>query len=278
MCHHNANNTLMNFFQSARTLTKATLLIGSLITAVACKHQPVGPGGEITPGPPAGGGSGKAGYLTGKVIDPQGKPLPRATIYTDNTVFKGRGSEVSSSADGSYQVQLVADLGQWVAKGFILKQYNDRVYKILLDPENPDSFTEEEKPVRNFQWKLTGHIPDLSLDMYYGGTVEMFRDPNAIELRDNENIEFTFKPVGPLIDGSTGKTLTLRAKKRYDDFIRDVPIGRYAVTAIYKPTGEALQVRNVFEDGNYSSTITVDFVGRESATRANMMGIGYTNR
>ncbi|GHB75370.1 hypothetical protein GCM10007390_31380 [Persicitalea jodogahamensis] len=225
--------------------------------------------------PPA---SGKAGYLVGTVTDPRGKPLSQATIYTDNTVLKGRGSEISTTTNGTYQIQLVKDMGQWMAKGYILKLYNDRVYKINLHPENPDSFSENEKPVRNFQWKLTGHVPDLSLDLYYGGTVELFRDPNVMNLDDNENIEFTFTPVGPLIDGSTGKTLTLRMKKRYDSFLRDVPIGRYSVTAVYKPTGQKLRVSDAFEGSDYAPSVTIDFIGRESATRANMLGIGYTNR
>ena len=270
----------MNPLSTLRTLTgTALLLMSSCLAMTACETNPVGPTTDNSTKPgnsPATGG--KPGYLVGTVTDPQGKPLPRATVFIDNTVFKGRGAEVNTATDGTYKVQLVKDLGQWIAKGFILKQYNDRVYKINLDPENPDSFTEDEKPVRNFKWKLTGHIPDLSLDLYYGGTVEMFRDPNANELRDNENIEFTFVPAGPLIDGSTGKTLTLRAKKRYDDFLKDIPIGRYSITAVYKPTGEKLRVRNVFEDSDYATSVTADFVGRESATRSNMMGIGFTNR
>lgn len=275
----------MNLFQSFRALTgTALLLMGSFISLTACETTSIDPGDPVTTDPgtgtsPGSGSAGKAGYLIGQVTDPQGRPLPRATVFTDNTVFKGRGTEVNTGTDGTYQVQLVKDLGQWIAKGYILKQYNGRVYKINLDPENPDSFTEGEKPVRNFRWKLTGHIPDLSLDLYYGGTVEMFRDLNADGLRDNENIEFTFTPVGPLIDGSTGKPLKLRAAKRYDSYLKDVPIGRYAVTAVYKPTGESLLVGDAWADEiEYNASVTVDFTGRESAIRANMMGIRFTNR
>lgn len=268
----------MNHSQSFRAIAgTALLLLGSFVTFTACENKP-NDSDIVVPEP--GTGSGKAGYLVGKVTDPQGQPLPRATIFTDNTVFKGRGAEVNTASDGTYSVQLVKDLGQWVAKGYILKQYNDKVYKINLDPENPDSFNDTEKAVRNFQWKLTGHVPDLSLDLYYGGTMEMARDLNANELRDNENIEFTFTPVGPLIDGSTGKTLTIRAKKRYDTYLKDIPMGRYKVTAVYKPTGQALRVCDYYNDSDYTyaPSVTVDFTGRESATRANMMGISYTNR
>lgn len=266
----------MNLFPSVRMISgTALLLLSSVITLSACENKPLGPGTD-----PSNGSAGKTGYLVGKVTDPQGNPLPQATIFTDNTVFKGRGAEVNTATDGTYSIQLVKDLGQWIAKGYILKQYNDKVYKINLYPENPDSFTDLEQAVRNFRWKLTGHIPDLSLDLYYSGTPDMSRDLNANELRDNENIEFTLAPVGPLIDGSTGKILTLRAKKRYDTYLKDIPMGRYKVTAVYKPTGETLRVCDYYNDVDYTyaPSVTVDLTGRESATRANMMGIGYTNQ
>jgi len=236
----------------------------------------------LEPGPgegPSGGAGGQTGYVVGKVTDPQGKPLSRATIYVQHGVFSDNGPEVKSGSDGSYKAQLVGIGGQWTARGFLLKAYNDRVYKLLLDPDNPDSFTAEEKPVRNFQWKLTGHVPDLSLDLYYGGTAELIRDPNANGLWDDENIEFTFTPVGPLIDGSTGKVIRRQAKKRYTQFQKDIPIGRYEVTAVYKPTGEALLVCDPWDSRfNYRPSVTLDFIGTESATRSNQMGVGYTNR
>ncbi|WP_460636401.1 carboxypeptidase-like regulatory domain-containing protein [Larkinella harenae] len=267
----------MNARKTFQALLGTTLfLLGTLASLTSCKSESPEPG--TTPPDSGTGTKGQSGYLTGHVTDPQGKPLPRATIFTENTVIKDRGAEISTGADGSYKIQLVKNLGQWLAKGYILKSYNDRIYKIQLDPENPDSFSEDEKPVRNFQWKLTGHIPDLSLDLYYGGLVELYRDPNELDL-DNEKIEFTFKPVGPLIDGSTGKTLTLQTKKRYDDFIRDVPIGRYTITAVYKPTGEKLLVTDPWgDDLKYTESVTLDFLGRESATRSNHMGIGFTRR
>ncbi|MFD1141008.1 carboxypeptidase-like regulatory domain-containing protein [Larkinella insperata] len=264
----------MNALPSLKALSLAALfLMGCASTLTSCKSAGPEPDGG-TPG----SGSGQAGSVVGKVTDPQGKPLPRATVYVASALGVDRGAETSTNSDGMYKIQLAKNLGHWTTKGYILKQYNDRVYKIQLDPENPDSFSEDEKPVRNFQWKLTGHIPDLSLDLYYGGTAELHRDPNAYEL-EHDKVEFTFKPVGPLIDGSTGKTLKLQTKKRYDDFIKDIPIGRYTVTATYKPTGEQLRLIDAFgDDYDYKESVTVDFLGTESAVRSNTMGIGYTNR
>lgn len=108
----------MPLFQSFRALTgTALLLMGSFISLTACETETVDPGNPTTTDPgtdtnPGSGSAGKAGYLIGQVTDPQGRPLPRATIFTDNTVFKGRGAEVNTGTDGTCQVQLVKDLGQ----------------------------------------------------------------------------------------------------------------------------------------------------------------------
>lgn len=268
--------------QSRRAFTGALLLMaGGLLTLTACDKKNIDPNGPqplvTSPDP----GTGVDGCLTGKVTDPQGKPLPKANVFVGHTVVVSNGPEVKTASDGTYKIQLVALAGEWVAKGYILKQYNDRVYKINLDPENDAPFTSDEKPVRNFQWKLTGHIPDPSLDLYYGGTMELSRDLNADGLYDKENIEFTLTPVGPLIDGSTGKTLKLQIKKKSDSAISDIPMGRYKVTAVYKPTGEQLLVRNAWEYSDelvYDTSVTMDFLGTEASYRANSMGIGYINR
>ncbi|KAA6439852.1 carboxypeptidase regulatory-like domain-containing protein [Dyadobacter flavalbus] len=250
----------------------AILTAGILLALISCTGN-----GEIDP--EQNDSDGQSGYLVGKVTDPAGNALPDATIFTENTVYKNRGAEVSSSSDGTYKLSLVAGLGQWTAKGYILKAYNGKVYKINLHPDNTASFTEDEKPVRNFQWKLQGHIADKSLDLYYGGTAELYRDLNS-ELRDSENVEFTFRPDGPLIDGSGGKVLKLRCGKSGTsgyNLIKDIPIGRYKVSAVYVPTGQSLRVTDAWNDGTYYPEVTMEFYGTDQSYRSNQMGIGYTD-
>lgn len=220
---------------------------------------------------------GQNGYLIGKVTNQAGKGIENATIYIENTVFTNRGAQVASSAMGDYKLALVEGLGQWTARGFILTRFNSRVYKTLLHPDNADSFSAEEKPVRNFVWQTQGQVADMSLNMYYGGSAELYRDPNSL-INDSENVEFTFIPEGILIDGSHGKTLKLSCGKSGSsnyNIIHDIPIGRYKVTAIYKPTGKALLVSDAWGDGIYRRSVTMEFFGTESSYRANQMGIGY---
>lgn len=228
---------------------------------------------------PDGNGGGRSGYLVGKVLDQRGNGVAGATVFTENTVFKGRGAEVASKNDGTYKMALVEGLGQWIADAYTLVEYNGKVYKMRLHPENTESFAVEEKPVRNFEWRIQGRLPDKSLNLYYGGSAELYPDPNT-EIR-SEDVEFSFTPEGKLIDGSTGKNLKLSGGKsgsNNHNRIDDIPIGRYRVTALHKPTGLRLRVGDAWDGDDYFDSVTMEFKGTEASYRANQMGIAFTDR
>jgi hypothetical protein len=261
----------VNFAFPSRIAYCGLILVFLLLSSCTTVEE-VDPDGAIT--------NGQAGYLLGKVTDHQGYGVSNATIYIEHPIFKDRGAQTSSSADGKYKLKIVEGLGQWVVKGYVLTKFNGRVYKMLLHPDNSESFTIEEKPVRHFEWKLQGHYPDLSLNLLYGGSAELYPDPNS-EIYDTENVEFTFTPDGPLIDGSAGKVLKLSGGKsgtQNKNIIHDIPIGKYKVSARYKTTGKKLLVADVWNEDQYGESITVSFFGTESSYRANQMGIGFTDR
>lgn len=212
---------------------------------------------------PAAGGSATAGYLVGQVTDSQEKPLPGATILADNTLLYNSHVETSSDAKGNYRVK--TPTGSYRAIAQIKKSYNGKNYTLDLKPDNTAAFAGDDGAVRNFQWQLTGEDPEQS-GRYYGGEVTLDKDIMS-ELYDVENIEFTFTPVGPLIDGSTGKTLKLKSGEPHSNSygrIPDVPIGRYRITAVHQPTGTVVQVKN--KNGTYASdgSATLDFYGENA--------------
>lgn len=246
-------------------------LLALLSLTQVCCDQSVGP---------FDGSTGENGYLVGMVTDPAGRALQQASIHIEHAVLTGKGSQTQPGVNGAYKIVVAKGLGQWVARGYVLQKFNGRLYKILLHPENADSFSDDEKAVRNFQWKLQGHVPDWSLNQFYGGTAELQRDPNS-GIENNEKVLFTFEPVGSLIDGSQGKTLKLKGGKRGTqdyNFIHDIPIGKYKVTAIYEPTGEALLVTDSWNDGDYRASAIMEFFGTDASYRSNQMGIGFRER
>lgn len=223
-------------------------------------------------------GEQKAGYLSGRVTDAQGKPLAGATILADNLLLYNSYVETSSDANGSYRVKMPT--GSYRALAQVKRTYNGKKYTLDLTPDNTAAFAGDEGAVRNFQWQLTGEDPDQS-GLFYGGNVTLDKDIESA-LYDVENIEFTFTPVGPLIDGSAGQTLHRKSGEPRSEFygrIPDVPIGRYKITAVHKPSGTVVLVKA--KNGTYAAdgSVTLDFYGDTSPWACtNCMILEYKER
>jgi hypothetical protein len=229
-----------------RVLLSALLILSLL--SVSCHPTTPDPDDPANP---------TAGYVTGKVVDTQGKPLAGVEIVIDNTLFYNTNLLTTTDAKGLYRVK--TPNGSWRASAQVRRAYNGKSYRLDLAPNTTEAFAGDEGAVRNFEWRLSGEKPD-NPGAFYGGTVEVSNEI-AKGPYDTENIEFTFTPVGPIIDGTPGKTLVLR----YDEYygrIPDVPIGRYRITGVYKPTNTRLQLRNRV-NGSYAAdgAVTMDFYG-----------------
>jgi hypothetical protein len=202
----------------------------------------------------------KPGYTVGKAVDARGKPIEGVTILLDDLQWYNRHLSGTTDKNGNYRIK--NENGTWKALAEIKRTYNGIGYRLRLKPDNINAYAGEEGAVRHFQWNLSGEDPD-NAGTFYGGSVSVNKDINS-QIYDSENIEFTFTPVGELIDGSTGKTLRLRTGDPHTahyGYLSDVPIGRYKITAVYKPTGQKLKVRN--RNGTYTNdgAATLDFYG-----------------
>ena len=199
------------------------------------------------------------GYVKGKVIDTKGNPIAGARIIIDNTIYYNSGMTTVTDANGNYSVKL--QQGSWRAYAEIDRTFNGKVYpKLDLHPENPLSFSGEDAAVRNFKWKLQGEKP-APLTGHYGGTVYLGSDPNS-DFYDIENVEFTFNPVGDLIDGNPGVPFTGKSGAARTDLfskIIDVPMGRYTVTAKHIPTNKQLKILVEEQNTTYAPLATFDF-------------------
>ncbi|RRB02409.1 carboxypeptidase-like regulatory domain-containing protein [Larkinella rosea] len=259
-------NTLRQ--KTAQNLVRSVWVAGMLLSTGCSKSED----------DPAAGGTSTAGYLAGRVTDSQGKPLPGATVLADNTLLYNSHLETSSDANGNYRIKMPN--GRYRAIAEIRKSYNGKDYRLSLKPDNTAAFAGSDGAVRNFQWVLTGEHPDQS-GLHYGGEVTLDMDILS-ELYDVENIEFTFAPVGPLIDGSAGKTLKLKSGEPHSDSygrLVDVPIGRYKITAVHQPTGRVVQVKN--KNGTYAAdgSVTLDFYGENAPWACfNCMILEYKER
>jgi len=238
-----------NHLKSASSLFACLLLV--LISA--CSKQDTGAGPD---------GGSKAGYVSGKVVDAQGKPVAGAKILLDNTLLYASYITTSTDKDGKYSVKLPGgEYNVWKAYGSLKKEYHGKTYTLDLHPENTETF-DGAGGIRNFQWKLSGKIPDDEFN-YYGGSIRISPATGSI-IPNNEQIIVVIEPDGPLIDGSKGETLTIPYGDThwFDEVeIKDIPIGRYkAITVYHDETGDyLLNMRSLETDGSLQDVLTFDF-------------------
>lgn len=179
------------------------------------------------------------GYATGRVLDTRGQPVAGAKILLENTVFHSSSVSGSTGPDGRYRLKVHP--GAWQAWATLTTDYHGKTYRLDLHPENPDSM-DEEGGVRDFTWKLQGRDPRHDY-RHYGGRVTVFGD---YHFQDMADVELTLEPDGPLIDGSEGRTLVIRPGDHHWnqlDHLRDIPIGRYVMTARLLQDGGARPLR-----------------------------------
>jgi len=191
--------------------------------------------------------AGETGYVSGKVANTLGQPMAGAQVYISSDVFFNSGVQTTSDAGGNYKMA-IPSINSLRAFARTLVTYNGRQYLVYLDPDHPQSFTSQDKVTCNFRWKLTGTVAGSTVPGdYYGGTVAIYADASHLpfpagDLAAQGNIEFKFEPVGPLIDGSVGQTVTAHAGPPNYSYLYDIPIGKYKVSATYQ--GQALKIRN----------------------------------
>lgn len=205
----------------------------------------------------APGASGQK-YVQGKVTDTKGNPVPGARIIVDNTIYYNSGTTGTTDANGNYRIPV--EIGSWRVYAEIDRTFNGKSFKKLeMHPDRDNAFAGADGATVNFQWKLEGEKP-APLVGFYGGTAYLYADSDS-GVYDSENVEFTFKPLGHLIDGNPGRVIVRKGGKpnsgTYSQ-VPDIPVGRYSVTARHLPSGKILKVRTAYE-GSYVQEMITEF-------------------
>ena len=190
------------------------------------------------------------GVVKGRITDSQGNPMANAKIVIEHTVYYASYVYATSDANGYYKAAVPN--GSWKAAVQIQRNYLGQSYTFDLHPDNPEPFAGTTGAVRNFSWKLSGTKPEGG---FYGSYVAVYPEPGAAFLM--EDVALTLTPEGALADGSTGQIITrsLTDIGGGEDGIKDVPIGKYTITARNKSTNQPLQIR-IRNTGTYNNKVT----------------------
>lgn len=205
------------------------------------------------------------GVVSGLATDSQGIPLVGARVVVDNSIFFN--ANLTTTTDGAGKYSLKIPTGSWYAFALYEKTYHGKKYSFYLHPDSEEGFG-GEGAVRNFKWQLTGEKA-YPLSGFYGGLVTIDNhpgfNPNA------EDIEFTFTPQEKLIDGSEGTTIVRKAQDGHQ--LKDLPIGRYRVTARYN--ANPLTLRKWNTDNAFEASLVFDFEPQIAGQCDNCFKIEY---
>lgn len=226
-----------------KSLITVGYLLITVFVSIACNASPKNTESIIE----------QRGFVSGKVTDSQGNPLQGVKIIVDHGLFFNTNLTTSTDAEGRYRVKVPA--GAWFAFAQLKKTYNGKTYSFYLKPDNSDSFG-NEGAVRNFIWMLTGKTEEPLAKGFFGGSVTFEENPRSRTIMDTDEIDFVLTPVGKLIDGSEGKTLKLRTENK-DRILKDIPIGRYEISASYQ--GTPLELRKWGTSDKFVKTLIMDF-------------------
>ena len=216
------------------------------------------------------------GTVQGQALDTRGRPLTGVQIWIKPVVTTGV-AEAITDEKGRYQVPGLPPVGYrayaWLQVPYKGKTFCYRLASATMGDYNP--FVPNGSLTRNFSWQLSGRIPDQEpySDLgYFGGSLPLMAGFGQERwATQNDEIELTLTPTGPLIDGSAGKVLKRTAPAR--GMALDVPIGTYRVQATFIAASgrrEALQVSAA--DENYAPEATVNFTTSSTTCKGSSGG------
>lgn len=219
--------------------------------------------GCTEPGSDPGTPSSQALVASGQVLDSQGAPMPGVQVFADNTLGYNSNLLGVTDAQGRYRIVLPEVATTWKVTASITHSMNGEEFRFDMHPDNPAAFAGVDGGVRNFRWRMSGERPDGNV---YGNSVWFYGNPTEEFDFDDRELEYMLVPVGPLVDGTSGQTVTRMGEDTGSGWgVGDVPFGRYRISARHAPTGRALRVR-LRDQGDYTSSVEGTF------TSANGLG------
>ncbi|CAG7614897.1 stalk domain-containing protein [Paenibacillus allorhizosphaerae] len=204
--------------------------------------------------------------VKGYVRDAKGHPLPGVTVFADNTLLYDSNILGVTDDSGHYRIELPQITTSWRMGADLSKSFNGKKFTFHLSADADLPLAGSAGAVRDFTWtKFDGQI-------YIYPNFSSF-DSNLPEFQMSD-LEVTLTPIGPLLDGNAGQTLTKRAGPIQGGAgVDEIPIGRYKATARWVPEGHApmpMQVR-VSYIGQYAESTEFDFAPPRGVSTSNYL-------
>jgi hypothetical protein len=185
------------------------------------------------------------GLVKGTAKDAQGNVLKGVKVTVEHTVWLGTYLYAETNNKGRYSISLPeTPAGDWTAKAQYQKAAYGRRYLFDMAGDTA-SFAQTDSVKRNFVWKLSGKKPGAN--SYYGAHVDLY--PFGTDVQMNK-VKIIFTPTdSTLIDGSVAASFERYVQDVAGTYmVKDVPIGKYSITAKYP--GKKLYLQNRHDGKN----------------------------
>jgi hypothetical protein len=192
----------------------------------------------------------KPKMVRGMIKDGAGKPIAGAQLVAWTSAAGGfrTSTRGKSNAQGVYELLLPIGISQ-IVNADCRVNHNGKSMLLPLHPVDGelDQFDAKAGHVENFVLRTSGSAgPDGG---NYGAGMRLL----TYKAPAKSIVEVRMKPIGTLLDGSTGKTLVFRYPIKTtlpETFFAGIPLGRYELTAQLYDGEDALplRVRKTFRD------------------------------
>jgi hypothetical protein len=194
--------------------------------------------------------------IVGTVTDAAGKPIKSGVVVTvaGRTTQGGARADYTVNPDDTGHYESDLPDGVYKVWATVDVDYNGRHFKLPLASEDKKdmhaAYNSARGIVKNFVWQLSGLKPNSQpreYGSYWGVGVLLFDGNPTFEPATHFKTKYPgsvaivhLEPVGPLVDGSKGKSLDLEtpAEALFINDKRckhlDIPLGDYKATATLK--------------------------------------------
>lgn len=193
--------------------------------------------------------------VKGYVRNAQGNPIPGVTVYADNQLLYDSNVGGVTDENGHYRIELPQVATTWNMSTSFTREYNGKELNFFLRSDVDQPFAENTGAIRNFTLKdIVGHI-EINPDFW------SFDD--SLPEFQMSDLEVTLTPVGALLDGSAGQTITKRAEvlSTGGHGVEKIPLGRYKITARWMPEGHdpMSMLLRIKATGQFVQSLEFDF-------------------
>lgn len=210
---------------------EGTFIVGIGATEASADPKIVQAPASPAPAPAPSDDKAEPYVVKGRIVNSQGQPVAGAEVWADNTLLYNSNILGASDDNGYYRLPLPGVNTSYRMGARFDTEYQGQTYSFHMEPKQNHGFPGSTGAIRDFTLDI--NIGEVEVHMWD----TIYPDDEDAPWLEMHEVELTLKPVGKLIDGSTGRTITGFPVYQDGSRLIEVPVGTYEISAVWKPKG-----------------------------------------